>query len=78
MPIGSSEANSFKGVFDGQGFVINELIINESNDPAGLFGYINSSKAVIKNVGVGGGITANAYAGGIVGFLRAGTVENCW
>ncbi len=78
VPIGSSEENSFKGVFDGQGFVINELIINKSNDPAGLFGYVNSSKAVIKNVGVGGGITANAYAGGIVGFLRAGTVENCW
>ncbi len=78
VPIGNSETNSFKGVFDGQGFVINELIIKKSNDPAGLFGYVNSSKAVIKNVGVGGGITANAYAGGIVGYLKAGTVENSW
>ena len=78
VPIGSSETNSFKGVFDGQGFVINELIIKDTNDPAGLFGYVNGDKAVIKNVGVGGGITANAYAGGIVGCLMAGTVENCW
>lgn len=78
VPIGSSETNSFKGVFDGQGYVINELIINKTNDPGGLFGYVNSEQAVIKNVGVGGGITANDYAGGIVGFLRAGTVENCW
>ena len=78
VPIGNSETNSFKGVFDGQGFVINELIINKCNDPAGLFGYVNSTNAVIKNVGVGGGITANDYAGGIVGFLRAGTVSNCW
>lgn len=35
VPIGNSETNSFKGVFDGQGFVINELIINKCNDPAG-------------------------------------------
>lgn len=48
MPIGNSETNSFKGVFDGQGFVINELIINKCNDPAGLFGYVNSTNAVIK------------------------------
>ncbi len=78
VPIGNSEQNSFKGTFDGQGFVINELIIKKCNDPSGLFGYVNSSKAVIKNVGVGGGITANAYAGGIVGYLKAGAVENCW
>lgn len=79
VPIGSSETNSFKGIFDGQGFVINELIITKSNDPAGLFGYVNGSKAVIKNLGItGGSIKANDYAGGIVGYLKAGRVLNCW
>ncbi len=78
VPIGSSEVNSFKGIFDGQGFVINELIITDNKDSAGLFGYVNSTQAVIKNLGVGGGISGKDYAGGIVGFLRAGTIENCW
>ena len=78
VPIGSSEINSFKGIFDGQGFVINELMITDNKDSAGLFGYVNSTQAVIKNLGVGGGISGKDYAGGIVGFLRAGTIENCW
>ena len=78
VPIGSSELNSFRGIFDGQGYVINELIINGDVDSGGLFGYVNGEDAVIKNVGVGGGVTSKDYAGGIVGLLRAGTVENCW
>ena len=83
IPIGSSGTNSFKGVFDGQGYVITELLMNDvisSDCPeyAGLFGYVNSSDAIIKNVAVSGEISDGKYAGGIVAELMAGTVENSW
>ena len=46
-PIGSSEANSFRGTFDGQGHVISNLVISgESN--IGLFGYVTGG-AYVKN-----------------------------
>ena len=83
VPIGNSSNNSFKGVFDGQGYVITELLMNNSiieDAPAyaGLFGYVNSPDAVIKNVAAVGSITDAEYAGGIVAVLMAGTVENSW
>lgn len=46
-PIGSSEVNSFRGTFDGQGHVISNLVISgESN--IGLFGYVTGG-AYVKN-----------------------------
>lgn len=46
-PIGDL-TNKFTGIFDGQGFTVNNLYINKTtNDYAGLFGCINNS--IIKN-----------------------------
>ena len=83
IPIGDSDEHCFKGVFDGQGFVITELLINDiismdAPDYAGLFGYVNSSDAVIKNAAVFGNIRGAKCAGGIVAELVSGTVENSW
>ena len=77
VPIGDDNDNAFCGVFDGQGFVITGVVITKGNHN-GLFGYVDSANAVIKNVGVNGLLTCNDHAGGIVGELRSGSVANCW
>ena len=78
-PIGDSETNVFAGTFDGGGFTISGLYINNSTDSAsvGLFG-VNSG--TIQNLNVSGAITVNASncnAGGIAGFNNNGTVSGC-
>lgn len=86
MPIGSqyAEKNSpysrfFSGTFDGGGYEITELYIDDgefgNNDCNGLFGYIGE-EGIVKNLTVDGSVTGNYYIGGIVG-RNAGTVINC-
>ena len=51
-PIGA-ESNPFTGVFDGQGYLVNSLSVEDSQNTKsyyGLFGYSNS--AIVKNVGL--------------------------
>lgn len=77
-PIGISSAKPFKGSFDGNGHVIDDLYINTTAANQGLFGYINA--ATIQNLGVTGSVTSTGnYVGGIVGY-GAGTIviENCF
>lgn len=78
VPIGQSPELCFKGVFDAQGFAVTELIIDDSYNNAGLFGYIDGENAVIKNVAAVGNIAGGKVCGGIVANLVRGTVENCW
>ena len=77
-----AKTTSFKGKFDGKGFKIKKLTINETSGNIGLFGSVDSSTTVIKNLGIeecniSGGNTGN-WAGGIVGFLLKGNIENCY
>ena len=85
-PIGTS--NSFKGVFDGNQYVIENLTIGSQEeiaerDIAGLFGDLGSG-GVIRNVGIRDAAIYNYYAGSqYVGLLASGTsansvVDNCW
>lgn len=85
-PIGTS--NSFKGVFDGNQYVIENLTIGSQaaaaeRDAAGLFGDLGSG-GVIRNVGIRGAAIYNYYVGSqYVGLLASGTsansvVDNCW
>ena len=73
-PIGYYYFNYFRGVFDGQGHVISNLIMNSSSQYVGLFG--NSTGLTIKNAildsscsisstfnGIG-----HAYMGGFIGY----------
>lgn len=77
VPIGDvSEA--FKGIFDGQGYTVKNLYINNEKDDQGLFGHVTGSDAVIKNLGVAGTVRANVNAGGIVGDFNFATIANCW
>lgn len=75
-PIGTS--NSFKGVFDGNQYVIETLTIGSQaaaaeRDAAGLFGDLGSG-GVIRSVGIRNASIYNYYAGSqYVGLLASGT-----
>ena len=86
IPIGGGEANSFGGIFDGQGYVIKNMsIAGKGYENMGLFGYI--SGAVIKNTGLEG-ININIVSqeaevfydiGGICGKARdSSLIRNCY
>lgn len=77
IPIGNSEKTPFRGVFDGQGYFLSDNYITSGN-VQGLFGYVDSADAEIKNVAANGIIVANDDVGGIVGYLVSGNVVNCW
>ena len=79
-PIGTDK-NPFRGTFDGGGFTISGLYIdNGAEDDIyynGLFGY--TINAEIKNLTVEGEITAVGFVGGICGYATGndGRIENC-
>jgi hypothetical protein len=67
----------FNGVFDGNGKVIKGVIINDSKNCQGLFGYIGET-GTVKNIGVIDiNITGNSRIGGLTGH-NDGTVENSY
>ncbi|MDR2599333.1 MAG: hypothetical protein LBC73_03555 [Oscillospiraceae bacterium] len=81
-PIGVAGAE-FTGTFDGNGYKITGLNINNPNNaiPYGLFGVVGA-QGTIKNLGlVGGNVTVSHenhhYTGALVGILQ-GTMENCY
>ncbi len=79
-PIGG--ANPFKGTFDGTGYTVKGVYINNSDSYQGLFG---SSGGTIKNVNVTGSITGGEDVGGVCGsngeYVGSdsyyGNIENC-
>ena len=81
IPIGT-KANPFSGTFDGNGYGISGLSINDNNlDNAGLFGYVQSG--TIQNVAIEGtSIGAKNYVGGLIGYASGTIVSNsysiCW
>lgn len=76
IPVGTNEY-PFKGTFNGNGYEISGLNINnQEKNQTGLFGNIFSS-ATIKNVAVKGNVFGTNYTAGIVGY-NAGKVENCF
>lgn len=79
-PIGSSK-NKYNGTFDGQGYTIGGLNVNEAgSNEAGLFGDTAQSNTspVIKNLTIADSsfVTARGYAGGVAGY-GGGVFENC-
>ena len=85
-PIGSQPESinptPFNGTYDGQGNAIIGLTVNTSSPYAGLFGKLQNGS--VRNVTmVNPHITSNdnsvgmKYAGGIVGIIKPGTIENC-
>jgi uncharacterized repeat protein (TIGR02543 family) len=74
--IGTS-ASQFTGVYDGGGYTILNLTINNLASYQGLFGYIGPG-SIVKNLGViNFKISSAAYIGGVVGYNN-GMVHNCY
>lgn len=82
-PIGNA-TESFKGKFDGNGYIISNLSINLAITKTGLFGL--TSHAEIKNVALesvdivlNGATTSHKHVGGLVGYLGTNsTLTNCY
>ena len=85
MPIGIESA-FFSGVFDGNGFVVRNMIVNMwdlygySTNAFGLFGYV--CDGVIKNIGIEGNDinidTRPAYVGLIAHVIDNSIISNCY
>ena len=73
--------NEFTGIFDGNGYVITNLTINNpDNDYQGLFGR-TAAQAEIRNVGLENvNVSGNNYVGGLVGNSSASSdfINNCY
>ena len=82
IPIGSSDVNAFTGTFDGQGFVIYDLVVTDSRQYVGLFGYTRG--ATIKNVGLEDtkiniqNSVGSVAMGGLCGYSNGGSISNCY
>ncbi len=75
-PIGTN-SNNFAGTFDGAGFTVSGVYINNSSDYQGLFGYVQNG--TVKNLGVTDSYTKGRdYVGGIAGYNDGGTIKNCY
>ncbi len=76
-PIGNATYR-YNGIFDGQGYTVNGLYVNDSTKTnVGLFGYIGSS-ATVRKTGIDNSyFGGNQYVGGVCGY-NIGTVENCY
>ncbi len=76
VPIGRSSAKQFDGIFDGQGYALDNLYSNAG----GLFGYVGSN-AIIRNVGVASGEIGSdnrSFIGAIAGWSNGADFINCW
>jgi hypothetical protein len=84
IPIGNA-SNPFRGVFDGQGFVIQNMKITNYHQHVGLFGNINGPRVSagaqmneIKNVGVENALISITVPGGVSWFEEYRYWSHCW
>ncbi len=76
-PSDYSSSFSFQGTFDGGGYKVSGLYINQlSSDYQGLFGSIYG--ATIKDVSVSGTVSGDENVGGVVGQAYYSSVTNCY
>lgn len=78
IPIGKVNPY-FTGYFDGKGYTITNLTINDNTNYAGLFALVNNANSYIRNVKVENASVSNTTfnASILVSYLAIGTVENC-
>lgn len=77
-PIGTYSSSPFLGVFDGAGFTITGLMIDENLVYAGFFGYVKNAAIVdlhLRDVSINAG--SSNYIGGLVGRADKSTIERC-
>ncbi len=73
------QGTSFTGTFNGNGYIVRKLKITApSKDYIGLFGLVDSGGDV-SNIGiVDCEIAGGSYVGGVCGYMRVGTIKNCY
>ena len=72
-PVGGTKtANAYQGVFNGNGFYVSGLYINNEEKYQGLFGYIN--KATICNTTVEGEVSASQFVAGVAAYMGDNSV----
>ena len=80
--IGTSRANAFTGVFDGNNKKISNFIYNSmKNHFTGLFGCIGGSEVEIRNIGLidpNVDVGSGWYVGSLVGHVDNGILTNCY
>lgn len=78
VPIGDTEDTDFRGTFDGDGYTIYGLYINDTTGRSvnGLFGQVRNG--TVKNLTVRGEVTGSSQSGGIMGYLYQGTATRCY
>jgi len=80
--IGADSGNPFRGIFDGNDHRISNLNYSSTAiHRVGLFGYVSGESAEIKNLRlIDPNVDAGTYdyAGSLVGYLRSGTITNCY
>ncbi len=78
-PITPSLYDCYTGTFDGGGYKISGLYINNTSDSyQGLFGSIGSG-AVVQNLGVSGSVSSEQlYVAGVVAICSGADVINCY
>lgn len=74
-PIGSDDRR-FAGSFDGAYHTIDNLLVSQTTDYAGLFGCLDTGAAV-RRLTVRGSISGRGYVGGIAGQADSATIEAC-
>ena len=72
----------FQGIFDGQGYEIKNLFIDQPVEPEeegiGLFGSVGEG-GMVRNVGlVDASVSGGSQVGGLMGVNDAGTMSNCY
>ncbi len=78
-----SGINNFKGVYDGQGYMINNLITPNFVNKSGRYVYSNvglfksTTNATIKNILLNSTVYGVNNVGGLVGQANYGTISNC-
>jgi len=76
------QGTAFTGVFNGSGYVIRNLTIDDvgaRNNYLGLFGKIDNASAQITNLGfVDTTVSGNSYVASLVGDNGEGTISNCY
>ena len=76
VQVGTSLSASYRGTFDGNGFALTGIKIDDATlSNVGVFGYLNGG--TVKNLEVTGlSLNGNQYVGGLVGYSMNGTIEN--
>ncbi|MDD6210589.1 MAG: hypothetical protein PUB21_08300 [Bacteroidales bacterium] len=77
VPAGN-DTHKFNGIFDGKAFVLHNMIINNTENYAGLFGYADGAE--IKNVNIGNDSkisNAGQYTGALAGYATNTKITDC-